>query len=58
MDFGILSIIIFLPMFVAFTFLLLPVGAKGTRNAAFVTSIIIFLLSFYVYQNFELYFLF
>ena len=54
MDFGILSIIIFLPMFVAFTFLLLPVGAKGTRNAAFVTSIIIFLLSFYVYQNFEL----
>lgn len=54
MDFGILSVIIFLPMFVAFALLLSPIGAKGTRNVAFITAIIIFILAFYVYQNFEL----
>lgn len=54
MDFGILSVIIFLPMFVAFALLLIPIGAKGTRNIAFITAIIIFILAFLVYLNFEL----
>jgi len=53
MDFGILSVIIFLPMFVAFSMLFLPLGAKGTRNAAFATAIVIFLLTAIVYFNFE-----
>jgi len=54
MDFGILSVIIFLPMFVALLMLILPIGAKGTRNIAFLTSIIIFILVSLVYYNFEL----
>jgi NADH-quinone oxidoreductase subunit M len=54
MDIGLLSIIIFLPMFVALGLLLLPVGAKTTRNFAFATSIIILFLAFSVYQEFEL----
>lgn len=54
MDFGILSIIIFLPMFVAFFMLFLPLGAKGTRNAAFITALIILALSGIVYQEFSL----
>ncbi|MBL0687192.1 MAG: NADH-quinone oxidoreductase subunit M [Sulfurospirillum sp.] len=55
MDFGILSVIIFLPMFVAFLMLILPFGAKGTRNAAFLTAVVIFMLVSVVYYNFELY---
>lgn len=54
MDFGILSVIIFLPMFVAFSMLFLPIGSKGTRNAAFITSVVIFMLTAMVYFNFEL----
>lgn len=54
MDFGILSVIIFLPMFVAFLMLVLPIGAKGTRIGAFITAIVIFILAFVVYLNFEL----
>jgi len=53
MDFGILSVIIFFPMFVAFAMLILPVSAKNTRNAAFFTSIVIFILVSIVYFNFE-----
>jgi len=53
MSFGILSVIIFLPMVSAFTVLLLPIGAKGTRNVAFITSLIIFALAMVVYFNFE-----
>ena len=53
MDFSILSVIIFLPIFVVFVLLALPIGAKGSRNAAFVTSIIIFILAMTVYLNFE-----
>lgn len=52
MDFGILSIIIFLPMLVAFLLLLMPVGPKWTRNIAFITSIIILALAIYVYFHF------
>ncbi|WP_024955264.1 complex I subunit 4 family protein [Sulfurospirillum arcachonense] len=54
MDFGILSVIIFLPMFVAFSLLLLPVSSKITRNIAFMTAIVILLLAGMVYYNFEL----
>lgn len=54
MDFGILSAIIFLPMFVAFLMLFLPVGSKGTRNAAFITAILVLLMAILVYQDFEL----
>jgi len=54
MDFGILSVIIFLPMIVAFALLFLPIGAKGTRNAAFLTAVIILMLTGMVYFNFEL----
>ncbi|MFT5835932.1 MAG: NADH-quinone oxidoreductase subunit M [Sulfurimonas sp.] len=53
MDFSILSVIIFLPIFVVFVLLALPIGAKGSRNAAFVTSIMIFILAMTVYLNFE-----
>ncbi len=53
MSFGILSVIIFLPMVSAITVLLLPIGAKGTRNVAFITSLIIFALAMVVYFNFE-----
>ncbi len=54
MDFGVLSVIIFLPMFAAFTMLIFPVGAKGTRNAAFITAVIIFVLISMVYFDFQL----
>ncbi|WP_458700909.1 NuoM family protein [Sulfurospirillum sp. 1307] len=54
MNFGILSVIIFLPMFVAFALMLLPVGSKGTRNTAFVTSIVIFILAYIVSEKFQL----
>ena len=54
MDLEILSIIIFLPMFVAFAMLILPIGAKGTRNVAFLTAIAIFVLVSIVYFKFEL----
>ncbi len=54
MNVGILSIIIFLPVLVAFSLLLLPVGAKGSRNAAFFTSLVIFVLAFIIYEKFEL----
>lgn len=50
---SILSIIIFLPMFVAFSFLVSPFDAKVTRNAAFITSIVIFILAMVVYFNFD-----
>ena len=54
MESGILSIIIFLPMVVALTFLILPVGAAWTRNVAFGVSVIIFMLASFIYINFQL----
>jgi len=54
MEIGILSIIIFLPMMVAFVLLLTPMKQDGTRNVAFGVSIIIFLIALYIYYNFEL----
>ncbi len=54
MDIGILSFIIFLPMFVSFSLLILPVGVKITRNVAFATSIVIFLLSLMIFLEFQL----
>jgi len=49
---GILSWIIFLPMAVACVLLVLPVGAKATRNGAFGVSLVIFALAFYVHEHF------
>ncbi|MDD3344307.1 MAG: NADH-quinone oxidoreductase subunit M, partial [Sulfurospirillaceae bacterium] len=54
MQIGILSIIIFLPMAVAFILLLLPIKQAGTRNIAFVVSLVIFFLALYIYNNFQL----
>ena len=54
MDLGILSVIIFLPMLVAFAVLVLPLGAKWTRNIAFATAIVILILAGVIYLQFEL----
>ncbi len=54
MDIGLLSFIIFLPLFVSFTLLVLPVGVKITRNVAFATTILIFLLSLSIFFRFKL----
>ncbi|MDD2383865.1 MAG: NADH-quinone oxidoreductase subunit M [Sulfurospirillaceae bacterium] len=54
MHIGILSIIIFLPMAVAFLMLILPIKQQGTRNVAFVVSLVIFFLALYIYNNFQL----
>lgn len=54
MEIGILSIIIFLPMLVAFILLLLPINQDNTRNVAFGISIVIFLCALYIYENFQL----
>jgi NADH-quinone oxidoreductase subunit M len=51
-EFGILSVLIFLPIVVAFLFLVLPVGANATRNAAFATGVMIFFISFTLYNQF------
>ena len=52
MEFGVLSFLIFLPMAVSFLFLILPVGAQATRNAAFVTALVVFVLSYKIYIDF------
>lgn len=54
MQIGILSIIIFLPMAVAFILLILPIKQSVTRNIAFLISIVIFGLALYIYNNFQL----
>lgn len=54
MDIGILSIIIFLPMVVALILLLTPISQNGTRNMAFIVSVIIFCLALFIYTNFQL----
>lgn len=53
MDIGILSIIIFLPMIMAFLLLIIPVGVAKTRYMAFIISLVIFLLAFYIYSEFQ-----
>lgn len=50
---GILSVVIFLPILVAFCLLVLPVNAAQTRNGAFATGVVIFLLSLYLFMAFE-----
>jgi len=52
MDIGILSVIIFLPMIASFVVLILPVGAKGTRNTAFGISLVTFVISLFISYNF------
>lgn len=53
MDIGILSVIIFLPMMMAFILLLLPVGTAWARNVAFGVSVVIFGLALYIYAHFQ-----
>lgn len=48
----ILTILIFFPMVVSFVMLALPFGVKATRVVAFITSIIVFLLSLKIYFDF------
>ena len=54
MSVGILSLIIFLPMIVAFIVLVLPLNSKMTRNIAFGVSLVIFAMALYIYTHFEL----
>ncbi|MBE0492445.1 MAG: NADH-quinone oxidoreductase subunit M [Sulfurospirillum sp.] len=54
MEFGLLSLIIFLPFFVAMGVLFFPFSAQMTRNIAFATSVIILFLAFKIYYEFEL----
>lgn len=53
MAFGILSLIVFIPMLSAFVLLLLPVNAAWTRNSAFGVSVLVFALALMVYFRFE-----
>lgn len=48
----ILTILIFLPMGVSFITLMLPINTKMTRNIAFITALIIFVLSYKIYIDF------
>ncbi len=54
MDIGLLSFIIFLPLVIAFILMVLPFGMKMTRNIAFVTTIVVFLLSLSIFFRFRL----
>ncbi|WP_333803262.1 complex I subunit 4 family protein [Sulfurospirillum sp.] len=54
MSIGILSIIIFLPMVVAFILMVTPLNSRFTRNIAFGVSLSIFALALYIYTHFEL----
>jgi len=54
MGIGLLSFMIFLPLVVSFILLLLPVGMKTTRNVAFATTIVVFLLSLKIFFEFRL----
>ena len=53
MDVGILSYIIFTPMVMAFILMISKADAKMTRNFAFLTGIVILILSFKVFLDFE-----
>ncbi len=54
MDIGLLSFIIFLPLIVAFILMVLPFGMKVTRNIAFLTTVVVFLLSLSIFFRFRL----
>lgn len=49
---NILTILIFFPMAVSFVTLILPIDARKTRNIAFTTSLIVFILSYKIYIDF------
>lgn len=53
MEIGILSIIIFFPMLMAFSLLVLPINAAWTRTVAFSVSVAIFCLAFFIYHQFD-----
>jgi len=50
---GPLSFLIFLPILMAFVLAISPLGAKGVRNGAFIIGIIVFIVSLYMYTQFE-----
>lgn len=54
MGIGLLTLIIFLPLVVSFVLLILPVGMKVTRNVAFATTVVVFLLSLSIFFRFRL----
>lgn len=49
---SILTILIFFPIAVTLITLILPIDAKMTRNIAFVTSLVVFILSYKIYVDF------
>ncbi len=53
MDVGILSYIIFTPMVMAFVLMILKVDAKTTRNFAFLTGVVVLLLSAKLFLDFQ-----
>ncbi len=53
MDIGILSYIIFTPMAMAFLLMVLNTNAKTTRNFAFLAGVIVLVLSFKVFLDFQ-----
>jgi NADH-quinone oxidoreductase subunit M len=50
---GPLSFLIFFPIVMAFVLAISPFGAKGVRNGVFITGVIEFFVSFYLYVRFE-----
>jgi len=53
MDIGILSYIIFTPMAMAFLLMVLNTNAKTTRNFAFLAGVIVLILSFKLFLDFQ-----
>ncbi len=53
MDIGILSYIIFTPMAMAFLLMILNTNAKTTRNFAFLAGVIVLILSFKLFLDFQ-----
>ncbi|NOX15429.1 MAG: NADH-quinone oxidoreductase subunit M [Epsilonproteobacteria bacterium] len=54
MHIGLLTFIIFLPLVMAFILMVLPISMKLTRNIAFLTTIVVFLLSLSIFLRFRL----
>ncbi|MDD3463103.1 MAG: NADH-quinone oxidoreductase subunit M, partial [Sulfurospirillaceae bacterium] len=53
MEIGILSVIIFLPMIVSFTLLILPFGVYVTKVVSFSISLVVFFLALSIYSDFQ-----
>ncbi|MDD3324387.1 MAG: NADH-quinone oxidoreductase subunit M [Sulfurospirillaceae bacterium] len=53
MEIGILSVIIFLPMIVSFTLLILPFGVYVTKVVSFSISLVVLFLALSIYSDFQ-----